>query len=54
MGQTSVAGVWAAGNVTNMSATVLASAQAGAMAAVSINVNLMAGELEVAMAALPQ
>ena len=54
MGQTSVAGVWAAGNVTNMSATVLASAQAGAMAAVSINMNLMAGELEVAMAALPQ
>ncbi|WP_104108683.1 NAD(P)/FAD-dependent oxidoreductase [Arthrobacter sp. N199823] len=54
MGQTPVAGVWAAGNVTNLSATVLASAQAGAMAAVSINMDLMAGELEVAMAALPQ
>lgn len=50
MGQTSVPGVWVAGNVTNLSATVLASAQGGAMAAVSINMDLMAAELEEAMA----
>lgn len=54
MGKSSVPGVWAAGNVTNMGATVLAAAQGGAMAAVSINMDLMAAELEADLAALSQ
>lgn len=53
MGKTSVPGVWVAGNITNLSATVLASAQGGAMTAVAINNDLMAEELEQAMAGVP-
>jgi thioredoxin reductase len=44
-GATAVPGVWAAGNVTDMRAQVLASAAAGAWAAVVINNHLMAEEL---------
>lgn len=51
MGKTSVPGVWVAGNITNLSATVLAAAQGGAMAGVAINNDLMAEELEQALAA---
>lgn len=49
-GLTSVPGVWAAGNVTDLSATVLAAAQGGAAAAVAINMDLMAEELAADMA----
>ncbi|WP_253901403.1 NAD(P)/FAD-dependent oxidoreductase [Arthrobacter sp. PAMC 25486] len=51
MGLTAVPGVWAAGNVTDMKVTVLAAAQAGANAAVAINMDMMAQELEQAVAA---
>jgi thioredoxin reductase len=44
-GATTVPGVWAAGNVTDMRAQVLASAAAGAWTAVVINYHLMAEEL---------
>lgn len=44
-GGTPVPGVWAAGNVTDLKAQVLASAAAGAWTAVVINNHLMAGEL---------
>jgi thioredoxin reductase len=44
-GATAVPGVWAAGNVTDMRAQVLASAAAGAWTAVVINSHLMAAEL---------
>jgi thioredoxin reductase len=44
-GLTAVPGVWAAGNVTDMKATVLAAAQAGANAAVAINMDMMAQEV---------
>lgn len=53
MGKTSAPGVWVAGNITNLSATVLAAAQSGAMAAVVINNDLMAEEMEQAMAGVP-
>ncbi|MGP9502362.1 NAD(P)/FAD-dependent oxidoreductase [Specibacter sp. AOP5-B1-6] len=49
-GLTAVPGVWAAGNVTDMKATVLASAQDGANAAVAINMDMMAQELATALA----
>lgn len=49
-GQTTVPGVWAAGNVTDMKATVLAAAQGGANAAVAINMDMMAQELAAAVA----
>lgn len=45
-GATSVAGVWAAGNVTDLKAQVMASAAAAAWMAVNINNHLMAEELE--------
>jgi thioredoxin reductase len=44
-GATAVPGVWAAGNVTDIRAQVLASAAAGAWTAVVINNDLMAEEL---------
>lgn len=44
-GATAVPGVWAAGNVTDMRAQVLASAAAGSWAAVVINNSLMADEM---------
>ncbi|MHA7271780.1 NAD(P)/FAD-dependent oxidoreductase [Arthrobacter sp. HLT1-20] len=50
-GLTSVPGVWAAGNVTDMKATVLAAAQGGAAAAVAINMDMMAEELAAAVTA---
>ena len=50
-GLTGIPGVWAAGNVTDMRATVVASAFAGAMAGVAINMDMMAQELEEAVAA---
>ena len=45
-GATSVPGVWAAGNVTDLKAQVLASAASAAWTAVVINNHLMAEELE--------
>jgi len=50
-GLTAIPGVWAAGNVTDMKATVLAAAQGGANAAVMINMDMMAAELADAVAA---
>jgi thioredoxin reductase len=44
-GATAVPGVWAAGNVTDFKAQVLAAAAAGAWTAVAINNHLMAEEL---------
>lgn len=49
-GATGVPGVWAAGNVADLRAQVLSSAAAGAAAAVAINSDLMAEELQVAVA----
>lgn len=50
-GATSVPGVWAAGNVTDMKAQVMASAAGAAWTAVHINNHLMAEELELDLAA---
>ncbi|SEE70053.1 Thioredoxin reductase [Arthrobacter alpinus] len=50
-GLTGIPGVWAAGNVTDMRATVVASAFGGAMAGVAINMDMMAQELAEAVAA---
>jgi hypothetical protein len=44
MGRTDVAGVWAAGNVTDLSAQVGAAAAAGAFAAAQINADLVEEE----------
>lgn len=49
-GATGVPGVWAAGNVADLRAQVLSSAAAGATAAVAINSDLMAEELQAAVA----
>lgn len=49
-GATGVPGVWAAGNVADLRAQVLSSAAAGAAAAVAINSDLMAEELQAAVA----
>ncbi|MHA7306057.1 NAD(P)/FAD-dependent oxidoreductase [Arthrobacter sp. TMN-49] len=49
-GLTTTPGVWAAGNVTDVKATVLAAAQGGANAAVAINMDMMAEELAAAVA----
>ncbi|MDQ4126193.1 MAG: NAD(P)/FAD-dependent oxidoreductase [Actinomycetota bacterium] len=51
-GRTSVAGVWAAGNVTDPSAQVGSSAAAGATAAAQINSDLVDEDVELARAAL--
>ena len=53
-GATAVPGVWAAGNVTDMRAQVLASAAAGAWAAVVINNHLMAEEMAADLSAYRQ
>lgn len=53
-GATGVPGVWAAGNVADLRAQVLSSAAAGAAAAVAINSDLMAEELQAAVAAYRQ
>jgi thioredoxin reductase len=50
-GRTEVPGVWAAGNVTDLSAQVGAAAAAGAFAAAQINADLMAEEVREAVAA---
>lgn len=52
-GLTNIPGVWAAGNVADMRANVVASAFDGAMAGVSINMDMMAQELAEAVAAHP-
>ena len=51
MGLTAVPGVWVAGNVTNPTAQVLASANAGVMAGAAINADLMAEDTREAVAA---
>ncbi len=51
-GRTSVAGVWAAGNVANPMAQVIASAAAGLMAAAAINGDLMTEETNLAVEAV--
>jgi thioredoxin reductase len=51
MGLTAVPGVWAAGNVADPTAQVLASANAGAMAGAHINADLMAEDTQGAVAA---
>ncbi len=51
MGLTSVPGVWVAGNVTDPTAQVLASTNAGAMAGAAINVDLMSEATQEAVAA---
>ncbi|WP_179019975.1 NAD(P)/FAD-dependent oxidoreductase [Paenarthrobacter nitroguajacolicus] len=48
-GATSVPGVWAAGNVTDLTGQVMASAAAGVMAGASINADLMMEETKVAV-----
>ncbi|MCC3763327.1 NAD(P)/FAD-dependent oxidoreductase [Glycomyces sp. TRM65418] len=50
-GRTEVPGVWAAGNVTDLSAQVGASAAAGAMAGAQINMDLVNEETDAAVAA---
>ncbi|MFE2751863.1 NAD(P)/FAD-dependent oxidoreductase [Actinosynnema sp. NPDC059335] len=50
-GRTDVPGVWAAGNVTDLSAQVGASAAAGAAAGAQINADLVAEETRLAVAA---
>ena len=50
MGLTAVPGVWVAGNVTNPTAQVLASANAGVMAGAAINADLMAEDTREAVA----
>ncbi|MFB8001623.1 NAD(P)/FAD-dependent oxidoreductase [Nocardia sp. NPDC056000] len=50
-GRTEVPGVWVAGNVTDMSAQVGASAAAGAMAGAMINADLVTEETDAAVAA---
>ena len=50
-GRTEVAGVWVAGNVTDLSAQVGAAAAAGAFAAAQINVDLVTEETDAAVAA---
>ena len=48
-GATSVPGVWAAGNVTDLTGQVMASAAAGVMAGAAINADLMMEETRVAV-----
>jgi thioredoxin reductase len=50
-GLTDISGVWAAGNVTDLRANVVASAFDGAMSGVAINMGMMAQELAEAVAA---
>jgi thioredoxin reductase len=50
-GRTEVAGVWVAGNVTDLSAQVGAAAAAGALAAAHLNADLVAEETRAAVAA---
>jgi thioredoxin reductase len=52
-GRTDVPGVWAAGNVTDLSAQVGAAAAAGAMAGAQINLDLIMEDIEVSTTAQP-
>ncbi|GHJ43839.1 oxidoreductase [Catellatospora sp. TT07R-123] len=52
-GRTELPGVWAAGNLTDLSAQVGAAAAAGALAGAAINMDLIAEETRAAVAALP-
>jgi pyruvate/2-oxoglutarate dehydrogenase complex dihydrolipoamide dehydrogenase (E3) component len=54
MGRTEVPGIWLAGNVTNPFAQVGAAAAEGAMAGAQINADLIAEEVEIAVAARPE
>ena len=49
-GRTEVPGVWVAGNVTDLSATLIASAAQGTMAGAMINADLVAEDTRKAMA----
>jgi thioredoxin reductase len=49
-GRTNVPGVWVAGNVTDLSAQVVAAAAAGTVAAAAINADLVADEVRRALA----
>jgi thioredoxin reductase len=49
-GRTEVPGVWAAGNVTDLSAQVSAAAAQGALAGAQINVDLVGEETAAAVA----
>jgi thioredoxin reductase len=51
-GQTAVPGVWVAGNVTNLAATVIVAAAEGVTAAAAINADLVAEDARRAVAAL--
>ena len=51
MGRTDVPGVWAAGNVVDLTAQVGASAAAGALAGAHMNADLVAEEAAAAVAA---
>ena len=51
MGRTDIEGVWAAGNVTDLSATVGSSAAGGMKAAAAINFDLIAGDAQAAVEA---
>jgi len=53
-GQTSVPGVWAAGNVVTPTAQVITAAGAGSATAIAINGWLLQQDLDAASAALPQ
>jgi hypothetical protein len=53
-GQTSVAGVWAAGNVANPRAQVITAAGEGSAAAISINADLVQEDVGNALPAAPQ
>ena len=52
-GHTSVAGVWAAGNVVTPTAQVITAAGAGSAAAIAINGWLLQRKLDAAIAARP-
>jgi len=50
MGATTVPGVWAAGDVTNLRPQVLQAAAAGSMAGVAINADLVEDDVRRALA----
>jgi thioredoxin reductase (NADPH) len=53
-GRTSVAGVWAVGNVVDCAAFVVTAAAAGARAAAAVNMDLVEQEVAVASAGAPR
>jgi thioredoxin reductase len=52
-GRTNVSGVWAAGNLTDPAANVIAAAAAGSKAAMALNADLVEDDVERALRALP-